>query len=80
MLTKWRCNMNDPKILTVEQLAGEFTAFQVSTIRWWIYNSARNGFDVCIIRIGSRVYVDRARFLEWVESHRPVEDNVLIEE
>lgn len=72
--------MNAPDIMTIQQLAKAYPAFQVNTIRWWIYNSARNGFDACIIRIGSRVYVDRTRFLEWVESHRPVEDNVLIED
>lgn len=68
--------MDAPKIMTVAQMAEEFSAFQVSTIRWWIYNSARNGFDACIIRIGSRVYVDRAKFIEWLETHRPVRDRL----
>jgi hypothetical protein len=66
--------MNTHDIMTISQLAKAYPAFQVSTIRWWIYNSTRNGFNACIIRIGTRVYVDRARFVEWLESHRPMAD------
>jgi hypothetical protein len=72
--------MSPPDIMTISQLAKAYPAFQVSTIRWWIYNATHNGFNACIIRIGSRIYVDRTKFLEWLESHRPVEDNVLIED
>jgi hypothetical protein len=39
-------------------------------IRWWIFNADTNGFNVCIIRIGGRVLIDRAAFEHWLEAHR----------
>ncbi|WP_420429428.1 hypothetical protein [Kordiimonas sp.] len=66
--------MNGENILTIDQLVMAFPAFGEKTIRWWIYNGARNGFEACLIRIGSRIYIDRERFIMWVEKHRPVAD------
>lgn len=66
--------MNGEDILTVEQLAEEFPAFREKTIRWWIYQGKTNDFEACLIRIGSRIYIDRQKFIEWLESRRPVPD------
>jgi hypothetical protein len=34
------------------------------------FNVDRNGFNVCIIRIGGRVLIERAAFEHWLEAHR----------
>lgn len=57
-------------ILTVSQVAELNPAFSEATLRWWIFNAERNGFSRCLIRIGGRVYIDRAAFDEWLNDHR----------
>jgi len=64
--------MDGENILTIDQLVLAFPAFGEKTVRWWIYNGKSNGFEACLIRIGSRIYIDRTRFLEWLKSHRVV--------
>ena len=66
--------MDGENILTIDQLVTAFPAFGEKTVRWWIYNGKSNGFEACLIRIGSRIYIDRNRFNEWLKSHRPVRD------
>lgn len=66
--------MDGGDILTIDQLVELFPAFGEKTVRWWIYNGRTNGFEACLIRIGSRIYIDRQRFIKWVEKHRPVAD------
>ena len=66
--------MDGDNILTIDQLVTAFPAFGEKTVRWWIYNGKSNGFEACLIRIGSRIYIDRKRFVEWLKSHRPVRD------
>ena len=38
-----------------------------SSIRWLIFNANENGFDVCIVRIGRRVFIDLDRFEQWMD-------------
>ncbi|GAB4199199.1 MAG: hypothetical protein Tsb002_34600 [Wenzhouxiangellaceae bacterium] len=71
--------MDGEDLLTIEQLVEQFPAFREKSVRWWIYNGKTNGFESCIIRIGTRIYIDRNKFVEWVESHRPVADEPEIE-
>ena len=81
--------MDGDNILTIEQLVTAFPAFGEKTVRWWIYNGKSkhlkrlpcplpngksNDFEACLIRIGSRIYIDRKRFVDWLKSHRPVRD------
>ena len=66
--------MDGENILTIDKLVTAFPAFGEKTVRWWIYNGKSNGFEACLIRIGSRIYIDRNRFIEWLKSHRPVRD------
>lgn len=66
--------MDGDNILTIDQLVTAFPAFGEKTVRWWIYNGKSNGFEACLIRIGSRIYIDRKRFVDWLKSHRPVRD------
>lgn len=60
----------EENILTVPQLVSMYPAFTEPAVRWWIFNSKTNGFNTCLIRIGGRVYVDKARFESWVNSQR----------
>jgi len=71
--------MDGENILTIDQLVTAFPAFGEKTVRWWIYNGRTNGFEACLIRIGSRIYIDRERFVAWVEQHRPVTDPLAIQ-
>lgn len=48
--------MDGENILTIDQLVSTFPAFGEKTVRWWIYNGKSNGFEACLIRIGSRMY------------------------
>lgn len=68
--------MNGEDLLTIDQLVEQFPAFREKTVRWWIYNGKTNGFEACLIRIGSRIYIDRTKFVVWLESHRPVPDEL----
>jgi hypothetical protein len=72
--------MNGEDLLTIDQLVEQFPAFREKTIRWWIYNGKTNGFEACLIRIGSRIYVDKTKFVVWLESHRPVPDELPIDD
>ena len=55
-------------ILTVKQLADEQPALPEGGIRWAIFNRYTNGLEEsgAIVRNGSRVYLDRERYLSWL--------------
>ena len=44
----------------------------IGTYRWFVFHRKTNGFNQCLIKIGSRWAVDLDRFEEWMESHREV--------
>lgn len=72
--------MKGEDLMTIDQLCAEYPAFGEKTVRWWIYNGKTNGFEACLIRIGSRIYIDRIKFAAWLESHRPVPDVVVADD
>ena len=41
-------------------------------LRWLIFNSKKNGFDKCIVRMGRRVLIDETMWDEYIEEHREV--------
>lgn len=55
---------------TVKQLADEAQFVSESKIRWWIFHANGNGFDTVMIKLGGRVYIDKAAFNKWLEGHR----------
>jgi hypothetical protein len=65
--------MDVQNVLTVAQLAALNPAFSEATLRWWIFNAEKTGFARCLVRIGGRVYIDRAAFEVWLEEHRAFE-------
>ena len=68
--------MNGEDLLTVNQVTQHFPAFSEKTLRWWIFNAERNSFDTCLIRIGSRIYIERDKFIAWLEEHRVIGESV----
>lgn len=62
--------VNYTELRTVKQLAKEAPFVTESKIRWWIFHAERNGFDAAMIRIGTRVYIDKVAFNEWLEGQR----------
>lgn len=62
--------MDASNLVTVKQLAKLYPAFTVSTVRWWIFRSTVNGFEMCIVKIGRRVFIDLVAFKAWLNKHR----------
>jgi len=53
--------------LTVKQTAERYPAFTENAIRWAIFNRDRNGFNAVIRKVGKKVLIDEAAFVEWIE-------------
>lgn len=58
-------------LITVTQLANR-SPFSEGQLRWWIFESSRNGLDEAgaIVRIGRRVYIDLAAFDSWIDQQQ----------
>jgi len=41
--------------------------FTESSIRWLIHNRKKNGFDMCMIRLGRKILIDLDKFEEWID-------------
>jgi hypothetical protein len=41
-----------------------------ATLRWWIFHAETNGLKPALLKIGGRVYIDRAEFNKWLEGQR----------
>ena len=41
-----------------------------ATLRWWIFHTETNGLKPALLKIGGRVYIDRAEFNKWLEDQR----------
>ena len=58
------------ELRTVKQLAAEAPFVTESKLRWWIFHAETNGMAPALIKIGGRVYIDRAEFNKWLEGQR----------
>ncbi|UFS71386.1 hypothetical protein LPW11_04125 [Geomonas sp. RF6] len=56
--------------LTIKQLAHTRPYLTEASIRWFLFNRARNGLSCAVIKLGRRLLVDEEKFDEWVNSHR----------
>lgn len=56
-------------ILSVKLLAQKHTAFTEASIRHLIFYKKINGFDVCVRRVGRRVYILEDKFLEFIDKY-----------
>ena len=57
-------------LVTVRQVAAEAPFITEAKLRWWIFHAETNGLKAALIKIGGRVYIDRAEFNKWLESQR----------
>jgi hypothetical protein len=53
-------------------LAAEVPSFSQAALRWAIFNARHNGLAPALVRIGTRVLIDKAEFELWVFAHRDV--------
>lgn len=60
------------ELRTVRQLAAEAPFLTEGKLRWWIFHADKNGMGEAIIKVDGRVYIDRPKFNEWLESQRCV--------
>ena len=60
------------RLIPVTQWPQYHTWPSVSGLRWLVFNSADNGFDVCIRRVGRRVLIDEKSFFNWVDQKNSV--------
>ena len=70
-----------PNLISVREAAVRFPFLPEPSIRDLIYHAEErlaangeltpaNGFDICIVRIGSRVLIDFDALLDWIEERR----------
>lgn len=57
-------------LATVKQVAAEAPFITEATLRWWIFHAETNGLKPALLKIGGRVYIDRAEFNKWLEGQR----------
>lgn len=61
------------ELRSVKQLAAELKrtgGFSEGALRWLVFNREQNGLDNAIVRIGRKVFIDRARFDAWLDAQR----------
>ena len=54
-------------ILTIKLLTQKHPAFTEGSIRHLVFYENTNGFNMCVRRIGRRVYILEDKFLEFIE-------------
>lgn len=57
-------------LLTVRQVAEQAPGITENKLRWWIFHAETSGIAPALVRIGGRVYIDRAEFNRWLEGQR----------
>ncbi len=60
--------MEQSQFFTVEQFSKKYSAFSPASLRWLLFNRARNGLDAAVVQLGRRVLIDEAKFFQWVEA------------
>jgi hypothetical protein len=55
--------------LTVRKLVEKYSFVTSSSIRWYIFHGAQNGFNKCIRRLGRKILIDEQAFFAWVDSN-----------
>jgi len=54
--------------LTVKQVATKHPAFSEASLRYYIFNEKENGLSGAIRRIGRKVIINEASFLQWIDA------------
>ena len=60
--------MPSPRLRTIHQFCEENPAFTENSIRWHIFNAAKNGLNQynAVTRIGRRVLIDTDKFFMFI--------------
>jgi hypothetical protein len=59
---------------TIRQFTEENPAFTNDYLHYLIRNSARNGIEACLVRVGAKVFVDTEMFAEWLQTQPHAHD------
>lgn len=54
-------------LISVNDFSDKYPTFTRGTLRAYIFNAKKNGFNEVIRRIGSRIYIKEHLFFEWIE-------------
>ena len=64
-----------PPYLTLRQLAAQYPAFPLATLRHWVSQRGVNGLHRAVVELGTKggkLLIDDAAFLAWVGRHKAV--------
>ncbi|OGT07190.1 MAG: hypothetical protein A2X78_03855 [Gammaproteobacteria bacterium GWE2_37_16] len=59
----------EPKWLTIRQLANANPCFTESSLRWIVFHQSTNGFNSCVRRVGRKILINLSAFENWVETN-----------
>ena len=54
-------------LISVNDFSDKYPTFTRGTLRAYIFNADKNGFNEVIRRIGGRVFIKENTFMKWVE-------------
>ena len=57
-----------PHYLTVKQMAAKHPAFSEASLRYHIFNEAKNGIDKAVRSVGRKILINEELFFEWLEA------------
>lgn len=57
-------------LMTVKQTVENYAIFSEGALQWHLFHREQNGLNKAVVKIGRRIFLDRDRFEEWIESKR----------
>ena len=60
----------DSDFLTPSQLSEKYPAFNKTWLTKQLFMRKKTGLSSAVAKIGNRLFIDEAKFLAWVDSHR----------
>jgi len=58
------------QLVTPARLDEEFPDIGKRTLRHWMFSDPDNFRGRCVVKVGKKVYIDRAALERWLEEHR----------
>ncbi|MBB3169967.1 hypothetical protein FHS30_003180 [Simiduia aestuariiviva] len=70
--------MPHKRLCTVQRLPNLYpeSGITSASIRWLIFNSAENGFSVCVKRMGRKILIDLDEFEAWLDCQAAQESGI----
>jgi len=60
------------RFATVKELSKLYPSFSESSLRYWLFNSRRNGLVSCVRRVGKKILFNIPEFELWLNSRKEV--------